>query len=118
MLYTSRLLGKMLDNSFEFPYTYEVFNNSFSYDDVRTEKDGSCKITVTVPGFSKEDLILSVKENTLCLKDKEDKKLKKYWKLSESADLENIGAECKNGLLTINIPIKEKIDNTYTITIK
>lgn len=117
MYYTSKLLTKMLDNSFQFPYNCETFTDSFSYDDVRTEKDGSSKITVAVPGMSKEDLILSVNENTLCLKDKEDKKFKKFWKLSDRADFKNIGAECKNGLLTINIPIKQKVDNTHTITI-
>jgi HSP20 family molecular chaperone IbpA len=46
----------MLDEVFTFPYETHNINDSFIYDLVSTEKDGSTKINVVVPGYSKEDL--------------------------------------------------------------
>jgi HSP20 family molecular chaperone IbpA len=117
MLYTTRLINKVIDNSFTFPYTVETFHNGLAYDEVKTETDGTIKINVIVPGFSKEQLSLTVKENTLCLKSKEGNKINKYWKIGNNDDIDKITAECKNGILTISIPAKPKVDNTKNITI-
>lgn len=117
MLYTTKILTKMLNDSFVFPYNSDMFTNSYVYDEMSVDKDGNCKITVLVPGFSKDNLELSISDETLSLKDNEDKKVKKFWKLSEYVDIKNIKAECKNGILTINIPPKEKINTKHTITI-
>jgi HSP20 family molecular chaperone IbpA len=109
----------MLDEVFAFPYQAKVLEDSFVYDSVKAEKDGSSIISVVVPGYSKEDLVLSARANTLCLKSKSDsgKKLTRYWKLGDSVDLNNISAECKNGILNIKVPLKQKEDNLFTINI-
>lgn len=120
MYYTS--LSKIIDEVFAYPYgmPQKLSDPSFVYDSIKTEKDGSSTISVVVPGFSKEDLELSSKDGTLSLKDKKEsgKKLTRYWKLGESTDVSNISAECKNGILTIHIPVKEKQENLHTINIK
>lgn len=117
MLYTTNL-SRMLDEVFAFPYYTKVLDDSFVYDSVKTEKDGSTKIDVVVPGYSKEDLKLDVSNSILKLSsDLEGKKFSRQWKLTEYVDIKKIKAECKNGILSINIPMKEKVDNTHTITI-
>ena len=120
MYYTS--LSKIIDDVFAFPYgiPQKLGDPSFVYDSIKTEKDGSSTINVVVPGFSKEDLELSAKDNTLSLKDKKEsgKKLTRYWKLGDNIDVENIIAECKNGILTIKLPLKQKEENLHTIIIK
>jgi HSP20 family molecular chaperone IbpA len=88
-------------------------------DEFLTEKDGTTKITVYVPGFAKEDFNLQVVDSSLRLTTKdENKKLNRSWKLSDSADTKNISAECKNGILTISVPLKAKTDKSRTVEIK
>ena len=120
MYYTSKLLNKMISEPFfAYDWAIETKERGFIYDDVKTEKNGSCKIVVTVPGYSKDDLVLSVNDATLKLSSVNEKdKLERYWKLNDIADLKNIKADCKNGLLTINIPVREKSDQSHKITIE
>lgn len=109
-------LTKIIDDIFSFPYV--SLDASYAYDSVKSNKEDT-KITVIVPGFAKEDLQLNVNDNYLTLSSKlEDKKLNRTWKLAESADIKNIQAECKNGILTLTIPVKHRLDKTRTIEIK
>lgn len=120
MLYTARILNKMLDDAFSFPYQTQTLDDTFIYDSIKTEKDGTTKIDVVVPGYSKEDLKLEIVDNVLKLSSElENKKFVRQWKLTESISTETkkIKAECKNGILTILLPQKDKVDNTHTITI-
>lgn len=117
MLYNSTLT-KMLDEVFTFPYGL-VTDNAFVIDSIKTEKDGSAKITVVVPGYAKEDLDLQVSNNTLTLSSSdESKKFNRSWKLSEWVDLKNISAECKNGVLTVVLPVKQKTEKVLSVSIK
>ncbi|NDC29921.1 MAG: Hsp20/alpha crystallin family protein [Bacteroidetes bacterium] len=118
MLYTTNL-SRMLDEVFTFPYQTKVLDNSFVYDFVKTEKDGSSKIEVVVPGYSKEDLKLEVSDGILKLWcDLEGKKFKRHWKISDSVDTKKIKAECKNGILTVSLTLKEKSSKVSSITIE
>ena len=118
MYYTS--LSKLLDDVFTFPYgAAQILSDAFVYDSVKTEKDGSTKISVVVPGYSKEDLKLEVSDGTLKLSSEtEGKSLKRLWKISDSVDTKKIKADCKNGILTISLPLKEKNSKITTITIE
>lgn len=114
MLYT-KTLSRMLDDAFSFPLLN--MDTYCAYDEVKHDKSGT-KITIIVPGFSKEDLQLSISNNHLTLSSKlEDKKISRNWKLSDSADAKNVKAECKNGILTIDIPLKTKSDKSSIINI-
>lgn len=118
MYYTS--LSKMLDDVFTFPYgATQVLSDAFVYDSVKTEKDGSTKISVVVPGYSKEDLKLEAVDGTLKLwSDLQGKSFKRIWKISDSIDTKKIKADCKNGILTISLCLKEKNTKSSTITIE
>lgn len=117
-MYYTATLSKMLDNVFTFPYHTQPLDNSFIYDSVKTEKDGSTKIDVVVPGYSKEDLKLEMTDNILKLSsDLENKKFIRQWKLSDSVDPKKIKADCKNGILSISLSPRDKKDKTTTITI-
>jgi HSP20 family molecular chaperone IbpA len=119
MYYTS--LSKIIDDVFAFPYgmPQKLGDPSFVYDSIKTEKDGSSTISVVIPGFSKENLKLEACDGTLKLwSDLEERPLKRYWKISDSVDTKKIKAECKNGILTICLPLREKNIKTTTITIE
>lgn len=117
MLHTTNLT-RMLDEVFSFPYQTRVLDDSFVYDSIKTQKDGTTTINVVVPGYSKEDLKLEVTDNILKLSSELDgKKFARQWKLSEHIDSKKIKADCKNGILTINLSNKDKTNKTLSINI-
>ena len=86
-----------------------------------TEEDSGVTMTVELPGFAAEDLDIQVKENLLTIKalnqvelDEEGKEkertaaFERSFVLPEDFNRENIKAEMKNGLLTLNLMKKEK----------
>lgn len=112
-------LDKMINDIFAIPHVRWSTLEKNLIDEFTTEKNDSTKITVYVPGFAKEDFNLQVVDNILKLTTKdENKKFNRSWKLSESADIKSIVAECKNGLLTIEVPLKVRNDQSRTIQIK
>ena len=120
MLYTARILNKMLDDAFSFPYQTRTLDDAFVYDSIKTEKDGTTKIDVVVPGYSRQDLKLEITDGILKLSSElENKKFVRQWKLTDSISVEpkNIKADCKNGILTISLLPRDKKDKTTTITI-
>lgn len=122
MYYNSRYssaISKLVDDVFAYPGYAVTLETALSYDSVKANKDGSSTITAIVAGFAKEDLELTVSDGKLLLLSKlQDKKLNKSWNLADTADVKNITAECKNGILNITIPAKQKQDKSRTIEIK
>jgi HSP20 family molecular chaperone IbpA len=111
-------LNKMINDIFLIPYQTKILDDSFVFDSFKKEKDGSTKIEVVIPGYGKEDLKLSVVDNTLTLSSElEGKKFSRKWKLSDSVDVKKIKSECKNGILTISLSEKQKDNKTTDITI-
>lgn len=120
MLYTTKILNKMLDDAFAFPYQTRVLDDAFIYDSIKTEKDGTTKIDVVVPGYSKEDLKLEIIDNILKLSSElENKKFVRQWRLTESISIDpnKIKADCKNGILSISLSPRDKKDKVSSITI-
>jgi HSP20 family molecular chaperone IbpA len=124
MYYNSRYssaISKLVDDVFAYPfpgYSMTIQTDNV-YDSFATNKDGSTVISVVVPGFAKEDLELTANNGQLTLKSKlKDKKLSRFWDLSETADVQNISAECKNGILNITVPILSKKEKPRTVEIK
>jgi HSP20 family molecular chaperone IbpA len=87
-------------------------------DEVTVEKDGSYKLTLEVPGFSREDVKLTVKENALNIELKrENKQRKATYRLGKNIDQDNIKATCKDGLLTVHCPTRQPEVKTINVNV-
>lgn len=101
------------------------------------ETDKDFVIQVEVPGIDKEDIQLNITENGLEIraekkheKEKGDKDSKEYsytksyagfyqaFDVPDNADLENVDASYRNGVLTIKLPKKSRPEHRKTIQIK
>lgn len=98
------------------------------------EVDDAYLLDVDVPGIAKEDIKLDVKDKALILSgerhmkeqtQKEDYfnfeigfgKFSRHFSLPDDADIENIEATCDSGVLSVNIPKLEEVNNQYSVTI-
>lgn len=84
-----------------------------------TDTDGNPLIQIPFPGYSKEDIKVSIEGNLLTIsadiKEEEQtyfrKSFDKVYRLYEQIDADQVSAEMKNGLLTITIHKKERSTN-------
>lgn len=108
----------MFNRFFGLPtYQWNTVSNQVN-DEITIEKDGSYKLTLEVPGFSREDLNLTVKEGTLVVEMKrESKKKKAIYRLGKNIDQDHIKANCKDGLLTISCPVRQPESKTININV-
>lgn len=97
----------------EFPINMELVEGEDFY-----------KIVADLPGMTRDDISIKVENGTLTIsgerKRPEDDKAKVVWserffgkfrrdyKLGDKVDVNKIGAEFKNGLLTVSLPFKEE----------
>lgn len=98
------------------------------------EKDGRLVVEMEAPGYTKDDINISIDKGTLSItfeKEEEDEENKKYLhrerksysKVSRSfylgdIDEEDIDASFKNGILVVSTPKKKEIETKKTISIK
>ena len=98
------------------------------------EKDGRLVVELEAPGYTKDDINISIDKGTLSItfeKEEEDEENKKYLhrerksysKVSRSfylgdIDEEDIDASFKNGVLVVSAPKKKEIETKKTISIK
>ena len=107
----------MFNRFFGLP-TYTWQHSSSINDEINVEKDGSYKLTLEVPGFSREDVNLTVKEGTLNIEMKREGKQKKAtYRLGKNIDQDNIKASCKDGVLTVSCPVRQVAAKTININV-
>ena len=98
------------------------------------EKDGRLVVEMEAPGYTKDDINISIDKGTLSItfeKEEEDEENKKYLhrerksysKVSRSfylgdIDEEDIDASFKNGILVVSAPKKKEMETKKTISIK
>ena len=99
------------------------------------EQETAYLLDVDLPGISKENIKVDVKDRELTISGertfksehtKDDYlqfesmygKFSRIFILPEDADAENITATSDNGVLSLSIPKLEEVDNHYTISIK
>lgn len=98
------------------------------------EKDGRLVVEMEAPGYTKDDINISIDKGTLSItfeKEEENEENKKYLhrerksysKVSRSfylgdIDEEDIDASFKNGVLVVSAPKKKEIETKKTISIK
>ena len=81
------------------------------------EKDGNIVLEMEAPGYTKDDIDISIDKGTLSIsfeKEEEDEENKKYLHRDE----EDIDASFKNGILVVSAPKKKEIETKKTISIK
>ena len=73
---------------------------------ITTTPDGTVKIEEEVPGFSKEDVTVVLKEGRLSVSLKREGRKEKYftYHVSSKVDITKITASCKDGILTMLLP--------------
>ncbi len=87
---------------------------------ITNSADGTVKIEEEVPGFSKENVTITVKEGCLLVSLKsESRKEKRFtYHISSKVDVAKITASCKDGILTMLLPpITKKQTEPLTITV-
>ena len=115
-------LDTFVDNAFRSAVFGDVFTTSTGYKDVIKNDKDSSTISLSVQGISKEDIDLEVKEEgVLTLKFNKKTQFFKQghrsWTLPEDIDVENVTAECKNGLLTVTLPKVKRLPTTRKVEI-
>lgn len=90
--------------------------------DIFESQDG-LTVLADLPGVSKEDVTIRVEENTLTIQGKTTSDARgdsvyteyalhdfyRQFKLNDEVDQERIGAEMKNGVLTLQLPKREEV---------
>lgn len=115
-------LEKLLDNAFRASIYGDYGTNYTSYTGyVKNDKDTST-ISLAVPGLSREDIEVVVKDDGILslnfLKQNDFFSHKtKTWTLSEEIDVENVTAECNNGMLVITLPKMKRTSSSRKVPI-
>ena len=115
-------------------FDYSFFKGDESIKSDIYETDGNIILEMEAPGYTKDDINISIDNGTLSIsfeKEEEDEENKKYLhrerksysKVSRSfylgdIDEEDIDASFKNGILVVSAPKKKEIETKKTISIK
>lgn len=126
-------MSDMIDNFFKAPFSDGVYD-SFKVD-VKKEED-KYVVTADLPGVSKANLDVNVEDGvlTIAVEQKEEKEekddkgnyLHRERRMVNSSrrislgdvDEDAIDAELKDGVLTVNLPIKAEVSNKKSISIR
>ena len=88
-----------------------------------TEKDGSIRLELEMPGINKDEINLEVEGNTLTVsgerkpvseeanyvvRERRIGEFSRTYNLGQQVDPEKIEANLENGVLTLHLPVKEK----------
>lgn len=94
----------------------ENFNVNYSSPKI-TSKDGNLLLEIALPGYSKDEVNVTIEGRTLIIEANIEssnetyfkKPFKKMYELNEKIDTDNIEAKLENGLLTLKMIKSEKI---------
>lgn len=113
---------KLLDTAFRSPFYTTSTGTVTDYTHlVKDEKDSST-LTLAVPGLSKDDIDVEVKEDgILALRFHKQtdffKTQHRSWTLGDDVDVENVTAECKDGVLTVLLPKAKRLPSSRKVNI-
>lgn len=115
-------LDKFIDNAFRSAMYGNTYMTSTGYGETISNSKDSSTLSLAVPGLSKEDIEMELKEEGLLtikfLKESDFFKVQnKSWTLSDDVDVENVTAECKDGMLTVLLPRLKKIPSSRKVEI-
>lgn len=102
----------------EFLGMLNEYPNKIGYSSSYKEYDESFEIKLIVPGYSKDDLTIKIADDILNISST-DEKIKSNYRLNVNDVLvDSISAECKHGILYINIPKNKPKIKEHSIKIK
>lgn len=115
-------LEKIINNAFRSGMYGDSYVTSTGYSENITNSKDSSTLSLAVPGISKEDIELELKEEGLLtikfLKQNEFFNTQhRSWSLSEDVDIENVTAECKDGMLTVLLPRLKRLPSSRKIEV-
>jgi|PlaIllAssembly_1097288.scaffolds.fasta_scaffold210877_2 HSP20 family molecular chaperone IbpA len=74
---------------------------------------------VELPGVKREDIVLEVMENGLCLKGKKgENDIAGCWMLAHPISVDSVKARYESGLLDIVLPLKNKLQDGKRVNIE
>lgn len=102
----------------------EQYNECFRPSTNVMEEEDMFKVQMAVPGFSKKDFKIELEKNVLKVYSEKEfdnegeytrrefggRNFCRSFSVPETVDVENIKAEYKNGILSINLPKKEEVN--------
>lgn len=108
MLTINKTYNDVINSMFDTFNHTSNFKKKYDYSNVNYElidDDNTLKLSFDVPGFSKSDITIEVKNLDMVISGNVDgRTLNKKFKLSDSWDLSKSKAKVKNGVLDITIP--------------
>lgn len=120
--YTNNLVNDLFDQIWNTDREEHTCRNKPASNIFETENE--FKVELLVPGYSKDEIEISVEKDTLIIKSEVENKnqdeykysrvefvkngFEKRYQLSETLDSEAISAKFENGILTVLIPKKEE----------
>lgn len=109
----------MFNRFFGLPtYSLETTKSDTFVDEITRLDDGTYKLVIEVPGFSKEHATVQAKDSVLTVHLKNDTKEKKTtYRLGKSVDQDKITATCKDGILTVLCPMRETVAKTVNVSV-
>ena len=89
---------------------WKTINTERNRSYVTTQEDGSCKLDVEVPGYGPENISVISKKGKLLVSVKTGDKIEKEldFNIASRIDSSRITAKCKNGLLTVLLPLRSE----------
>jgi len=117
-LRTARFAPRAYDRAFE-RFASEAFAGARRSPLVEQD-DKSWTLSLDVPGFSREDLAISIEGAVLRIDSKAEAKrqYKAAYELAEEIDAEATTARLENGVLTLTLAKKVPVSNARSIEIK
>ena len=99
----------------------EITKHSMLTKEIQKGED-AYKVEIDIPGFTKEEISISIKKDILCINAKKEdetqrKNISRSYKL-ENMDVEKIEANLENGVLSITIPFLQNDEEELKIDIK
>ena len=117
-LRTARFAPRAYDRAFE-RFASEAFAGARRSPLVEQD-DKSWTLSLDVPGFSREDLAISIEGAVLRIDSKAEAKrqFKAAYELPQDIDTEASGAKLENGVLALTLAKKVTVSNARTIEVK
>lgn len=119
---TTWYFDKLIDSAFRSPFYTTSSGTVTDYTHLVKNDKERTTLTLPVPGLSSSDIDLEVKEDgilSLRFHKQTDffKTQHRSWTLGDDVDVDNVSAECKDGVLTVTLPKTKRLPASRKVEI-